>query len=171
MPSRQGEGHAQPSVCNRRVSREEYLINRRASCGPLEASLQPSSTKTSVRCLFFSTNLYCSRTTIDKSATTGLALALTGLARTPASRSAQDKNLRSSCHGDSTCTSLQSREEHHGELLHGRGSSPPGFIKGGDAAAERGGCVREITSLFAAYPFSPYISLSLFFLLITAHHG
>lgn len=61
--------------------------NRRAACGPLEASLQPSSTKTVGPLLVYLHPPYSSWAAHDKSATTGHALVLT----TPALRSAKDK--------------------------------------------------------------------------------
>jgi hypothetical protein len=61
--------------------------NRRAACGPLEASLQPSSTKTVGPLLVYLHPPYSSWAAHDKSATTGHALVLT----TPALRSARDK--------------------------------------------------------------------------------
>jgi hypothetical protein len=75
--------------------------NRRAACGPLEASLQPSSTKTVGPLLVYPHPPYSSWAAHDKSATTGHALVPT----TPALRSAKDKFLPCSCHGDSTRTS------------------------------------------------------------------
>jgi hypothetical protein len=60
-------------------------------------------------------------------------------------------------------------EERHGELLHGHGSSPLGFIKGGDASAWG---VFEITAfLLQTFPLSlpPFFTADL--LLIAAHHG
>jgi hypothetical protein len=132
-PSRRG-GHAQPASCaNRRVCREKFLLSRRAACGALEASLQPSSTKTSDRCLSANAHLYCSGTVIGKSATTGLGLALTDRARDPASSSAQVKNFAVfvlwRLHMYVTLLAPSCVRSSMGGLLHGHRSSPLGFIR------------------------------------------
>ena len=64
--------------------------------------------------------------------------------------------LPRSCHGDSTRTSRHvggGMESAMGRLLHGHGSSPLGFIKGGDASAWEG-VVRYQPFAAAFLPFS-----------------